>query len=388
MGRTGRVGICLVTALTALGLAPGCGSKRPPPGESQGFIGAAGGGGGFSDAGSDKPPGCGQKDDGTFCDCLDAPLYADAPNIYFVLDRSGSMSVDDKWDQVRVTLGHLMRAIGPRANFGATVFPGFADESCAAPSEIMSVRPGDPPSASSDGPTTRLLLSATSSAPYGGTPTSEALRSVLPRLQKLPGKTFVLLATDGAPNCNAQASCSADKCIANIENVPGCPPGGPPNCCDAASGAAESCLDDGPANTALTALKSAGFLTYVVGIPGSGPYAGILDSFAVSGGTATGAASPKYYRVDASGEQALLAALKKIAAKIIATCEFKLKEPPKDPDAVNVYLDEAVVPADPTSGWKIDGDTVTLVGDTCARVLNGDVLDVRIIVGCPTIKPR
>jgi hypothetical protein len=55
---------------------------------------------------------------------------------------------------------------------------------------------------------------------------------------------------------------------------------------------------------------------------------------------------------------------------------------------VNVYLDEAVLPHDPVNGWKIDGGTVTLLGTACDRVLSGDVLDVRIITGCPTVEPR
>ena len=32
--------------------------------------------------------------------------------------------------------------------------------------------------------------------------------------------------------------------------------------------------------------------------------------------------------------------------------------------------------------------TVTLLGDTCTKVMNGDVLGVRIIAGCPRVEPR
>ena len=55
---------------------------------------------------------------------------------------------------------------------------------------------------------------------------------------------------------------------------------------------------------------------------------------------------------------------------------------------MNVYLDGAVLPQDPTNGWKIEGSKVTLLGSACAKVLDGDVLNVRIIAGCPTVEPR
>jgi hypothetical protein len=126
---------------------------------------------------------------------------------------------------------------------------------------------------------------------------------------------------------------------------------------------------------------------FVIGIPGSAPYASLLDDLAVAGGTAQ-PTSPKYYRADSASQTQLLTTIRKVAAKILATCEFKLKQAPDAPDNVNVYLDEKVLPKDPVNGWKIEGDTVTLLGTTCDQVKNGDVLDVRIIVGCPTVQPR
>jgi hypothetical protein len=384
---TGRVKGALSGFAAVAALVAGCGTERPPPASDSASIGppATGSSGGFGDAGSSKPPGCGQGADGGYCDCVDVPLFADAPNIYFVLDRSGSMATDNKWTQVRLVVAQVLRGLGPRANFGATVFPGFAQNACAAPEQILPVRPGDPPGV--DGPTTTALLTATSGDPNGGTPTAEALRQVLPYLQTVKGKTFVILATDGGPNCNAGASCTFTQCIPNIEDIPGCPKGGSLNCCESPNGARESCLDAPATTSAVAALKAAGIPVYVVGLPGAEVYANVLDDFAVSGGTA-GATSPKYYKIDSTSGTALLAALKKIAAKIVATCDFKLKDPTATPNLVNVYLDEVVLPHDPVNGWKIDGGTVTLLGTACDKVLSGDVLDVRIITGCPTVEPR
>jgi hypothetical protein len=376
----------LVATLLALA---GCGSTgRPPPAGDSSYASpdSVGGDGSFGslDSGTAVPL-CGKKGDGSYCDCVDVPLFTDPPNLYFVLDRSGSMADGGKWDQVRSTMATVLRALGPRANFGAEVFPGFASESCAAPVEVMPMSPGDPPG--SDGPTTRTFLARTSDPPSGGTPTAEALRQALPTLKTLTGHSFVILATDGGPNCNGAAGCGYDACIPNIEDQPGCPSVGPRNCCEVPVGMPESCLDEGPSIAAVSALKLAGFPTYVVGIPGSAPYANVLDALAVAGGTAQ-STSPKYYAVSVAGSQDLLSTLKKVAAKIIATCEHKLTTVPADPDLVNVYLDEVLLPKDPTQGWTIDGDTVTLLGSACTRVLDGDVLGVRIVAGCPTVHPR
>jgi len=372
--------------LVGVGSTAGCGSGRPPAAEDRTYNpgNASGGGVGFQDAGT-RLPGCEPKDDGSHCDCVDVPLFADAPNMYFVLDRSGSMAEENKWGRVRVVMAAILRGLGPRANYGATVFPGYEQDSCAMPREILPISPGDPPGI--DGPTTSTLLTATQEPPYGGTPTAEALRFVLPKLRAAKGKTFVILATDGGPNCNRPLRCGYDQCMPNIEDTPGCPALGPKNCCEPPDGFVEACLDSAATVAAVSALKAAGFPVYVVGIPGSAAYGQLLDELAINGGTAL-PGSPKYYRVDTSSEAAILGALKKVAAKIVATCEFALKETPAAPDRVNVYLDEQILPKDPVNGWKIDGPNVTLLGSACDRVLAGDVLAVRIIAGCPTVEPR
>ncbi len=76
--------------------------------------------------------------------------------------------------------------------------------------------------------------------------------------------------------------------------------------------------------------------------------------------------------------------MKKVAAQILATCTFVLSAV-GNPDEINVYLDDVLTPKSEGDGWKVDGNTVTLTGDTCRRVLAGDVLDVRVVSGCPTV---
>jgi hypothetical protein len=373
----------------AFALSVGCGSERPPvTGGGPGAPGVAGGNQFNTDAGAIEPPGCGTTPDGSQCDCLDVPLFVDPPTIYFVLDRSGSMANPDKWNQIRVTVAKIMRSLGPRANFGAAMFPAVGTTNACAPGdEIVPVRPGDPPSSTVDGPTTSALLAATRVVPGGGTPTGATLEMVKTRINAIPGKVFVILATDGAPNCNPNAGCGFDRCQLNIENVQGCPKEGPFNCCEPPQGYRENCTDSSTTLAAISALKSSGVPVYVVGLPGAAAYASLLDEMAVTGGTAR-PTSPKYFAVDAASEAVMLAALKQIAAQITATCTFELEDEPANASLVNVYMDDVVLPYEPVNGWTISGKTVTLVGTACDRVKSGDVLAVRIIAGCPRIEPR
>lgn len=231
------------------------------------------------------------------------------------------------------------------------------------------------------------LLSATSAPAAGGTPTAATLLALRPVLAKLPGKTFVILATDGGPNCNAAAMCDTANCIPNIESVSAaCKPNGV-NCCTQNQYGPQNCLDGPPTVTAVAGLAQAGIPVYVIGVPGSGPYAGLLDELATSGGTAR-PTSPKYYRVDGTDPNAFTTALAQVAAKITATCTLPLQSAPQDPSLVNVYADGAVVPRDPVDGWTLDNATVSLVGAACARVLAGEVLEVRVVEGCPTVTPK
>ncbi len=376
----------LIVALTA---GTGCGDARPPVTNGYGRPQQASGGGGFDTSTADtRPPGCGTEPDGSQCECLDAPLFVDPPTIYFVLDRSGSMGTPDKWNQVRVVVAKIMRGLGPRANFGATIFPGKSDlNTCMPGDEIMSVRGGDAPSSGVDGPTTSYLLAVTRLTPFGGTPTGATLEGVRGRLANVPGQKYVILATDGAPNCNAGASCGFDQCQLNIEGFEGCPRGGPFNCCEPPEGWRENCNDGLRTTSAIAALKTAGIPTYVVGLPGAAPYSALLDEMALAGGTAR-AATPKYFAVDAATEPLMLAALKQIAAQIAGTCVFDLKDTPANPGLVNVYMDDVILPFEPVNGWKLEGKTVTLLGSACERVKSGDVLDVRMIVGCPRREVR
>ena len=237
---------------------------------------------------------------------------------------------------------------------------------------------GDAP-AGTYGVTVSLFTQATDVGASGGTPTAATLTALTPILTGLSGKTFVILATDGGPNCDSAITCDASACTSNIEGA--CPFDAGVNCC---TGDPEDCLDTQATVTAVNTLAQAGVPTYVVGVPGSGPYTGVLDQMALAGGTARSTA-PYYYAVSTSDQAAFASTLSTVAAQVTATCTLVLSSPPPDPTRVNVYLDGTAVPADPVNGWTLSGSTVTLEGTTCAEVLSGAALSLRIVAGCPTV---
>ena len=325
--------------------------------------------------GSPSAPMCNLGPAGGVCACVDQPqLIVDPPNFFFILDRSGSMiepwssaaGTTSKWDTVVKEINQLVATLGARAHYTIAVFPDPSYNDCAPGVEI---------------PISRLA----GLVPNGGTPTAATLTALAPKIESLTGKTYVLFATDGGPNCNENANCTAMQCTYNIENDSQCPPNGPFNCCSAATGGTpHGCLDAAPSVAAVQAIAKAGVPVYVIGVPQSEPYAALLDELAVAGGTARGS-EPQYYAASATDPSALLAALSKIAAKIVGTCTLTLNNAPPDPARVNVFFDGQALPQMGTDGWTLSGTTVTILGASCQKILDGDVLDVRVVGGCPTL---
>lgn len=318
--------------------------------------------------------------DAASCTGKEIPVEVNAPNLYFVLDVSGSMQEMNKWANVRSVVSNLITELGPRASFGATVFPAPGADVCAVGAQVMPLQLGD-----SQGTAASAFLASTDLMPNGGTPTAPTLEALVPELSGQTQATFAILATDGGPNCDPALSCNADACTSNMDGVMGCPPGGPPNCCDPTSGVGGiGCLDGARAAKAVSDLRAAGVETFVIGIPGSAPYAAVLDALAQAGGTARPTA-PHYYAVDTADTNALDAVLAQIAAQVTASCTFHLTRTPADPGQVNVYVGGALVPRSGPDGWSLQGTTVALEGATCNALETGKAISVRVVEGCPTV---
>ncbi|AKT41391.1 vWA domain-containing protein [Chondromyces crocatus] len=305
-------------------------------------------------------------------------------NIYFLIDASGSMSTSagsgtTRYQRVQGAAVNLVRQLGSLINVGGAVFPigGGGEDGCGVGGEVLAVRPGDPyVKGQGKGPTTRALEGALSVSPLGGTPLAATLEALTPGLAALEGRTIVVLATDGGPNCNYEASCSASDCIPYVEGACGS------TCCSPQGLAGPSgCVDRANAVAAVSALAARGITVYVIGIPGSEVYGGVLDQLAVAGG-APQFVSPFYYKVDDLGS--LGGVLAEIAGGVIS-CAFDLQSEPPEEGMTNVYLDGKVLPYGEENGWRWTSPTVVeLTGDACEALKLGQVREVQIVSGCPT----
>lgn len=381
-------------ALAAIGLPLACASKkRAPPLAADGppTTGQAGADSGLMLGDVDQPPtgACGSQS---------IPAINDPPNIAFIIDHSGSMGAElagsglSKYENARIALSRVLKAVGHRVNYGATIFPGLSGDECAAGDELMKVGPGDPPSYAREGktgPRLKDLLGRLSIADVAGnTPTAPTLTKALENLSELEGTTYVVLITDGAPNCDAELMCEPSACIPNIEGAVAmgldCSTG--VNCCAPSTRdplANLACVDADATVAAVQALHDAGIETFVVGMPGSEPYERLLNEMAEAGGTArTG--DTEYYPV--TDTTALEESLIGIAASVAISCDVPLDYEPPDPDFVNVYFDGVLVEYDPEAGWEWTADgQVAIRGAACDQLMAGDVLEVQILAGCKTV---
>lgn len=316
----------------------------------------------------------------------------EGPNIYFVLDRSGSMSDPaamgspiSRYSAVRAAAIEMVKSLGTLINVGAAVFPG-SNAACTPGSEVLEISPGDPKSTDgASGPTTQKFEARTQAIPEGGTPISATLLNLVPVLDAAEGETIVFLLTDGGPNCNPGASCAADECQPIVEGA--CPIGD--DCCDPTypGGGPELCIDRPATVEAVGEIAALGIEVYVIGIPGSEIYEDVLDQMAVAGGTAQ-AGSPQFHQV--TDLSAIGDVFKQLAADKIS-CELPLGERPSESDTMltNVFMDCEVLPFDPVNGWTwLEGATVWLHGEACERLKGGGVNEVHIQIGCPTEMPK
>lgn len=389
--------------LPVLGTSAGCGTKERAPylvEVDSGFDATPVGDGATFDVATDTGPlDCSGGVDAGICACTE--IGQKPPIVYLILDRSGSMAAKDggaktRWDLVRIALFDasvgVLRKLGGRIAPAVAVFPAASAgaDQCGAGAELRA--PATGAKEVYDG----LLSALTIVSPAGGTPTAATLRALSPRLTKLAegGRpVFVLLATDGAPNC-AATGCTAELCTRNIEGdvtADGRKCAAPLNCCDpkmTSDGSPLNCVDSAATVAAVSALASVGVKTFVFGIPGTEAYAKDLDALAVAGGTPRDGApvGERYYAVKSTTQADFVAALQAIAAKVVDDCVVTLESAPTDPGVTNVLVDGVLVPQDPVDGWTWTSDrTIELHGKACAQIKAGLVGRLQVAVGCKTI---
>jgi len=390
-------------AIGACGLSAACGSDTRPPhqgqSENSSTDGSAGATGGLNIdpepcAGPPPPEAAG------FCGNEVFEVLTEKPSVYFVLDGSGSMRESfegtntSKLLSAKYALKDLLVQIGHRIRYGAAVFPDDAagSDSCAVGTQVFPVTEGDLPLCPEDeyGPVLgRFLDSIGFRQAEGGTSISSTLEALKPTFLALRPRPALILITDGAPNCNPSALCDAAACIPNLEGqaFDGGICGQDGDCCDPAlfgPNAHANCIDDSASESVIEELAELGMRTFVVGMPGSETYAGVLDRLAAAGGTARDDAETSYYSVRDAAD--LVGSLASIGSEVSLDCSIRLEHAPPDPDLLNVYFDNDPVDFDPEQGWSYAGDAlIELNGSACDVLLSGVVDQLQVVAGCPTI---
>ncbi len=381
-----------------------CEEARPAP------AGYAAAPGGSRDAGTELELDGGSNQHGPpsgdasgFCGNQRIAQVIERPNVYFVVDRSGSMAdapegePRTKYESVRLALREVLSQVGHRVRYGAAVFPSrSADDDCAPGAEVFPTREGDPVAYALRGelgPTLLELLTVLSRFPsQGSTPIDATLRALAPSLQALRGETVVILATDGEPNCGEFDYCEPADCQLVRDRyvlTNGWICANDLNCCDpeVVTNGPQFCVDDVSTQATLHELAEAGIHTYVIGLPGSEASADVLNALARAGAAQVGLEGPdpaSYYPVRSAEE--LSATLRSITTSVSIDCHIDLEAEPPVPSEVNVYFDGVVIPADSKDGWQLQGEQqIQIKGEACRRLRGGDVYEVHIVAGCPTV---
>jgi hypothetical protein len=225
--------------------------------------------------------------------------------------------------------------------------------------------------------------------PVGGTPTNESLQFMgsLPELQAPGRSNFVLLLTDGLPNCNANYPVAYPSCTCTLGKAP-----------DGTSYCVYDpydklgCLDKDGSVSAVKALKDKNIQTIVIGFGAelaTGDGTTVLNAMAEQGGfsrtcsqnadcgagdtcdTAQGLCRRRFYQ--AGNKDELVAALRKISETIQtdAPCQVRFDDAqkPGSTELVVVYLNgERLSPGADTWSLSEDKSILTFTGSTCQRI--------------------
>jgi hypothetical protein len=339
---------------------------------------SGGGGDGDTDGDSDADAdgdADGDTDTGTGCEEVAFPVAGHPPDILILLDRSNSMTSGSPtyWSTVTAAIETITAAMDPQINFGLMAFP-YGSTECAAPPSLPYVQISEDDNADTIGTVLGGL------GPDGaGTPTAAALQVAAAYLSGLADDAhrYILLATDGGPNCSGDAALQCGTCTTTQPDGATC-------------NAHNDCLDEEQAVAIAEQINvEQGISIYVVGVGGllGGPFLDVMTAIAAAGGT------EDFYAAETPAD--LAAALDEIAAAAVE-CEFTVdwdslgEGVSTDPNLVNVFAEGEVMPYDEDCssgfGWRwIDDDTIALCDDLCEQYKNGDITEITASFGCVTV---
>ncbi|MBX3260036.1 MAG: VWA domain-containing protein [Labilithrix sp.] len=270
--------------------------------------------------------------------------------LMFVIDRSGSMrfslgGATDvprsrwRWTILQSALRRTITTFDDEIAMGAKFFPEVlwnnsvsAERACQTDTGV-GIAPAR-------GNAQAIVGAFDTAEPLGGTPTSEAVRLAAQFLtQRRSAARTMVLATDGAPNCNGDLDRQTCTCTSTG------------NCASAIEGN-YSCLDDARTLASIRdTAENQKIPVYVIGIGSTErpEFLDVLDQMAVAGGRPR-ATAPRHYNVQSEND--LTDALTTIR-DAVAKCTYLTPSAPNDPDNITVEIDGVLIPRDQTktNGW-------------------------------------
>jgi hypothetical protein len=306
--------------------------------------GGAGGQAGFFTFPDAGPPTDALRNGGDVnCGLTTVKLEMKPPEIMMVFDRSSSMNMivpgtmSTRFAEAMAAITDVLAKTNATVSWGLKLFPTGQD---------CMVTPGvEVPIGAMTGP---MVTAGIMGLPPGmpiGTPTHLAVDAATAQLKTrtTTNPKYLLLTTDGEPNCNGGAQAS----VASIR-----------------------------------AAATAGFHTFVVGIATAGTDADNTLNEMATAGLEPRMGATKYY--PASVRDELSAALTQITGQV-TNCIFPLTAQPPSPDDVAVRVGTMRIDRNMTSGWQygMGMSSVVLYGAACDLAKSGKAGEVQIIFGCP-----
>jgi hypothetical protein len=293
------------------------------------------------------------------CGLVKSALMNAPPDVLIVLDRSGSMLQDatgmmcagptgcgatSKWTQVTTAIEQVVMTTENEVNWGLKFF-GSDRGGCNVNAGVEVA----PMTANS----TAITTAITATTPGSSTPTRVGVMTAGTYLSTLAdgNPKYIILATDGVPNCAAVGGNNA--------------------------------ADDAPAIAAVGAVAAMNIPVFVIGIATDATAVATLNGMAMAGGKPQ-AGAQQYYLVTNTAD--LVTVLGTLKGMIMRGCTYRLPKIPPTPDNVKVTVAGNKVDRDTThtSGWDYSPDMMSIVfyGGLCDQLTAGTAGDVAIILGC------
>ena len=278
-------------------------------------------------------------------------IVRSAPDVLLVLDKSASMSgwtkaptagaSSTRYKDVVAALNQVLPQTDATVNWGLELFPGTAG-GCTPGAVNVTIKPQNA-SAVAAAYAPNVVI------PGGLTPVTASLANAVKSLVTLDDDNpkYIVLATDGEPNCNTGLGFDADN-------------------------AAE----------AIRAAKDAGIPVFVISLSSDGS-PDTLNKMALAGGKPLDDPKTKYYKAETTDD---MVAVMNAIHKEVATCQFKLPSVPPVPGNVLVVYDDGrqVTASSKTWGYADASNTsIVVYGDDCKKVMDGTYRSVEMLYGCP-----